>query len=159
MEGKPLGFSNYFYKRIALLRLECNVISLLQLLAVGSHAGSISIYWGQNGEEGTLAETCATGNYEYVNLAFLATFGNGQIPMINLAGAAKQFLKTHDLNFASRPSLEVSKHMIYEQKAQEQVDANISARIVCMSSYVSCQMVFGKKFEDKESVLGVWEEV
>ncbi|KAL0374417.1 UNVERIFIED_CONTAM: Acidic endochitinase [Sesamum radiatum] len=51
-----------------------------------SQAGKISIYWGQNGNEGTLAETCATGNYDFVNLAFLATFGNGQTPMINLAG-------------------------------------------------------------------------
>ncbi|XP_041005802.1 acidic endochitinase-like [Juglans microcarpa x Juglans regia] len=55
-------------------------------LAVSSNAGGISIYWGQNGNEGTLAETCATGNYDYVNLAFLATFGNGQTPVINLAG-------------------------------------------------------------------------
>ncbi|KAL0308563.1 UNVERIFIED_CONTAM: Acidic endochitinase [Sesamum radiatum] len=51
-----------------------------------SQAGKISIYWGQNGNEGTLADTCATGNYGFVNLAFLATFGNGQTPMINLAG-------------------------------------------------------------------------
>ncbi|XWS46162.1 hypothetical protein CRYUN_Cryun14cG0040100 [Craigia yunnanensis] len=56
------------------------------MLTTGSNAGGISIYWGQNGNEGTLAETCATGNYEYVNIAFLATFGNGQTPMINLAG-------------------------------------------------------------------------
>ncbi|XWS32108.1 hypothetical protein CRYUN_Cryun23aG0132600 [Craigia yunnanensis] len=56
------------------------------MLATSSNAGGISIYWGQNGNEGTLAETCATGKYEYVNIAFLATFGNGQTPMINLAG-------------------------------------------------------------------------
>uniref|UniRef100_A0A6N2MH81 Uncharacterized protein n=1 Tax=Salix viminalis TaxID=40686 RepID=A0A6N2MH81_SALVM len=37
----------------------------------------------KNGNEGTLADTCATGNYQYVNLAFLTTFGNGQTPMIN----------------------------------------------------------------------------
>ncbi|KAK8654529.1 hypothetical protein V6N13_128492 [Hibiscus sabdariffa] len=55
-------------------------------VASGSNGGGISIYWGQNGNEGTLAETCATGKYEYVNIAFLATFGNGQTPMINLAG-------------------------------------------------------------------------
>ena len=55
-------------------------------LAHGSSAGSIAIYWGQNGNEGTLAEACATGNYEFVILAFLPTFGNGQTPMINLAG-------------------------------------------------------------------------
>ncbi|XP_031260826.1 hevamine-A-like [Pistacia vera] len=59
---------------------------VLLLLAIGSKAGGIAIYWGQNGNEGTLKETCATGNYEYVILSFLATFGNGQTPMINLAG-------------------------------------------------------------------------
>ncbi|PIA34467.1 hypothetical protein AQUCO_03700022v1 [Aquilegia coerulea] len=49
-------------------------------------AGDISIYWGQNGNEGTLAETCATGKYAYVNIAFLNVFGNGRTPAINLAG-------------------------------------------------------------------------
>lgn len=62
------------------------ISSLILLLVVGSSAGGISVYWGQNGGEGTLAETCATGNYEYVNLAFLATFGNGQTRQLNLAG-------------------------------------------------------------------------
>ncbi|KAK4411457.1 Hevamine-A [Sesamum angolense] len=56
------------------------------MLVVGSEAGGISIYCGQNGNEGTLADTCATGNYEYVILAFLSSFGNGQKPMLNLAG-------------------------------------------------------------------------
>jgi len=51
-----------------------------------SHAGEIAVYWGQNGNEGTLAETCATGNYAFVNLAFLCVFGNGQTPQLNLAG-------------------------------------------------------------------------
>ena len=37
-------------------------------LAMGSNAGGIAIYWGQNGNEGTLAETCATGNYDFVNI-------------------------------------------------------------------------------------------
>ncbi|KAJ1389848.1 Glycoside hydrolase family 18, catalytic domain [Sesbania bispinosa] len=59
---------------------------ILLALANGSNAGGIAIYWGQNGNEGTLANTCATGNYEFVILAFLPTFGNGQKPMINLAG-------------------------------------------------------------------------
>ncbi|KAK6156236.1 hypothetical protein DH2020_010484 [Rehmannia glutinosa] len=58
----------------------------ISLILSFSEAGKIAIYWGQNGNEGTLTETCATGNYGYVNLAFLATFGNGQTPMINLAG-------------------------------------------------------------------------
>ncbi|KAI8530480.1 hypothetical protein RHMOL_Rhmol11G0062200 [Rhododendron molle] len=38
------------------------------LLLVGSNAGGIAIYWGQNGNKGTLAQTCATGNYKYSNL-------------------------------------------------------------------------------------------
>ncbi|KAF3340087.1 chitinase A [Carex littledalei] len=59
---------------------------LLSLLAASAQAGSIAVYWGQNGNEGTLADTCATGNYKYVMLAFLTTFGNGQTPVLNLAG-------------------------------------------------------------------------
>ncbi|TKY58832.1 Acidic endochitinase [Spatholobus suberectus] len=59
---------------------------VLLALANGSNAGKIAIYWGQNGNEGTLAEACATGNYDYVIIAFLPTFGTGQTPMINLAG-------------------------------------------------------------------------
>ena len=31
----------------------------------------IAIYWGQNGFEGSLSSTCATGRYAYVNIAFL----------------------------------------------------------------------------------------
>ncbi|KAF8019896.1 hypothetical protein BT93_G0552 [Corymbia citriodora subsp. variegata] len=56
------------------------------VLALGCDAGGIAIYWGQNGNEGTLAETCATRNYKFVNIAFLVTFGGGQSPMMNLAG-------------------------------------------------------------------------
>lgn len=61
-------------------------ISVSIALQIGADAAGIAIYWGQNGNEGTLEETCATGNYDYVNIAFLPTFGNGQTPMINLAG-------------------------------------------------------------------------
>lgn len=50
------------------------------------NASGIAIYWGQNGNEGTLADTCSTGNYKFVNVAFLTTFGNGQTPVLNLAG-------------------------------------------------------------------------
>ncbi|KAE8732156.1 Acidic endochitinase [Hibiscus syriacus] len=62
------------------------ISSLILVLVSGTNAGDIAIYRGQNRNEGTLAETCATGNYGFVNLAFLPTFGNGQTPMINLAG-------------------------------------------------------------------------
>ncbi|XVF73105.1 hypothetical protein PTKIN_Ptkin12aG0174600 [Pterospermum kingtungense] len=63
------------------------IVSFLMLmLAASSNGGGIAIYWGQNGNEGTLAETCATGNYEFVNIAFLAKFGNGRQPMLDLSG-------------------------------------------------------------------------
>ena len=48
--------------------------------------GGIAIYWGQNGFEGRLNETCATKRYRYVNLAFLNIFGEGRAPSLNLAG-------------------------------------------------------------------------
>ncbi|KAF0935286.1 hypothetical protein E2562_032002 [Oryza meyeriana var. granulata] len=61
-------------------------IFLVVVSSRGAQGGSIAIYWGQNGNEGTLAETCATGNYAFVNLAFLCSFGSGQTPQLNLAG-------------------------------------------------------------------------
>ncbi|KAG7994599.1 hypothetical protein I3843_01G065700 [Carya illinoinensis] len=51
-----------------------------------SKAGVIGVYWGQNGDDGSLTDTCATGNYGIVNIAFLSTFGSGQTPQMNLAG-------------------------------------------------------------------------
>ncbi|KAL3574875.1 hypothetical protein D5086_022976 [Populus alba] len=75
----------------AMARVSEATFLLVPLLALllnkSSHAtGGISIYWGQNGNEGTLAQTCATGRYAYVNIAFLYKFGNGQPPEMNLAG-------------------------------------------------------------------------
>ncbi|KAL3570639.1 hypothetical protein D5086_027888 [Populus alba] len=71
------------YSKATLLLLPLLVLLLIK----SSHAaGGISIYWGQNGNEGTLAQTCATGRYAYVNIAFLNKFGNGQTPEMNLAG-------------------------------------------------------------------------
>ncbi|KAL3570487.1 hypothetical protein D5086_027736 [Populus alba] len=47
----------------------------------------IAIYWGQgqDGNEGSLADTCNSGNYQFVNVAFLSRFGNDQPPELNLA--------------------------------------------------------------------------
>ncbi|GLT60944.1 hypothetical protein SLA2020_336830 [Shorea laevis] len=61
------------------------LLSLFLALILTSHGGGIAIYWGQNGNEGTLTQTCATGRYSYVNIAFLSIFGNGQTPGLNLA--------------------------------------------------------------------------
>ncbi|KAH6836211.1 chitinase A [Perilla frutescens var. hirtella] len=63
------------------------LLLLLQaLLCTSARGGGIAVYWGQNGNEGTLADTCATGRFSYVNIAFLIKFGGGQIPELNLAG-------------------------------------------------------------------------
>nr|ANH09332.1 class III chitinase [Canavalia gladiata] len=69
---------------------QVSILSLLPLLLISlfklSHAAGIAVYWGQNGGEGSLADACNTGNYQFVNIAFLSTFGNGQTPQLNLAG-------------------------------------------------------------------------
>ncbi|GMH18337.1 hypothetical protein Nepgr_020178 [Nepenthes gracilis] len=63
------------------------IVTLFVFLSINpSHGSGIAVYWGQNGNEGTLSDTCATGNYEYVLISFLTTFGNGQTPVLNLAG-------------------------------------------------------------------------
>lgn len=59
---------------------------LIFSLFKSSHAGGIAVYWGQNGNEGSLEEACNTDNYQYVNIGFLNVFGNNQIPQLNLAG-------------------------------------------------------------------------
>ncbi|KAK0594886.1 hypothetical protein LWI29_001565 [Acer saccharum] len=59
---------------------------VLSLVVAAAHGGGIAIYWGQNGNKGTLTETCATRKYTHVNVAFLNKFGGGQTPELNLAG-------------------------------------------------------------------------
>ncbi|XP_054819758.1 acidic endochitinase-like [Prosopis cineraria] len=49
-----------------------------------SHAAGIATYWGQHGEEGHLVDACNTGKYQFINIAFLSTFGGGQTPKLNL---------------------------------------------------------------------------
>lgn len=71
-----------FSKSSALLVLFTIVLSLLK----PSKAAGIVTYWGQHTDEGTLSSACASGNYQIVNIAFLNTFGNGQTPVLNLAG-------------------------------------------------------------------------
>nr|TKW16164.1 hypothetical protein SEVIR_5G281200v2 [Setaria viridis] len=55
------------------------------LAAAASDDVKIAVYWGQNASEGTLRDTCSTGLYAYVNIAFLSTFGDGRAPVLNLA--------------------------------------------------------------------------
>ncbi|PON58263.1 1,4-alpha-glucan-branching enzyme [Parasponia andersonii] len=67
------------------------IIVLLSLILIAlfirtCQAGAIAIHWGQSSYEGTLTQTCASGKYSFVNIAFLNKFGNGRNPEINLAG-------------------------------------------------------------------------
>ncbi|KAM3333917.1 hypothetical protein ACQJBY_028779 [Aegilops geniculata] len=68
-------------RALALLQLTA---TLLVAPLATCHAGSIAVYWGQNDGEASLAETCASGNYEFVILAFLPKFGKGQTPQLDL---------------------------------------------------------------------------
>ncbi|KAH7651535.1 chitinase protein [Dioscorea alata] len=72
-------------KTLTLLSLLLTTLTLATL-SITSNAGGIAIYWGQDGNEGSLADTCSSGNYNYVIISFLVTFGNGQTPVLNLAG-------------------------------------------------------------------------
>ncbi|KAK1371660.1 putative flavonoid 3-hydroxylase [Heracleum sosnowskyi] len=125
----------------------------------------------------------------------------GSVPNIIVSSpqAAKQFLKIHDLNFASRPPHDAAKHVSYDQRnlsfgeygpywrsmrklctlellnnikinsfqalrkeeikllvdsivnaAREHVAVDLSAKVSSMSANVSCRMIFGKKYEDKD---------
>ncbi|KAK7285834.1 hypothetical protein RJT34_20616 [Clitoria ternatea] len=67
---------------------KVSILFMLMILALlsNTNAGDIVIYWGQNETEGSLIETCNSGLYKIVNIAFLATFGSGRQPQINLAG-------------------------------------------------------------------------
>ncbi|KAJ8900651.1 hypothetical protein K2173_025428 [Erythroxylum novogranatense] len=69
----------------SLLALPIVFLAFL-MLGVGSDAGKIAVYWGQNLYEGSLAKACATGNYQFINVGFLVAFGNSQTPTLNLAG-------------------------------------------------------------------------
>ncbi|KAG6554020.1 hypothetical protein Mapa_004937 [Marchantia paleacea] len=62
------------------------LVLLLVSAASRASAGSIASYWGQNGGEGTLADACASSNYDIIMLSFLYQFGNGLAPALNLAG-------------------------------------------------------------------------
>ncbi|KAK4848368.1 hypothetical protein QYF36_012141 [Acer negundo] len=68
------------------LVLVSPIFLILAALLGKSNAGVISVYWGQNANEGILGDICVSGNYAIVILAFLNEFGNDQTPLINLAG-------------------------------------------------------------------------
>lgn len=60
---------------------------LVSLILFPTAYCGIVTYWGQGSQsEGTLSDACNSGLYEFVNIAFLSEFGNGQSPKVNLAG-------------------------------------------------------------------------
>lgn len=67
---------------MALLLLLC-----FSLIAVSTIRGlQIGVYWGQGRSEGSLIDTCATGNYHIVNIAFLNSFHTARNGPLNLVG-------------------------------------------------------------------------
>ncbi|KAL6541536.1 hypothetical protein OROGR_011022 [Orobanche gracilis] len=77
------------------------LLLLLQASAINGHGG-IAIYWGQDGREDSLNKTCATGKFSYVNIAFLSTFGDGQKPLLNLAGHCNPDPSVNNCGFIGR---------------------------------------------------------
>lgn len=76
---------NMAARELTRLHLQLVAIVLVAILAT-CHAGSIAVYWGQNDGESSLSDTCASGNYKFVVIAFVYKFGKGQTPELNLAG-------------------------------------------------------------------------
>jgi chitinase len=63
----------------------CLLWAMSALAAAASDDVKIAVYWGQDASEGSLRDTCSTGLYAYVNIAFVSTFGDGRAPILNLA--------------------------------------------------------------------------
>ncbi|XP_020577440.1 acidic endochitinase-like [Phalaenopsis equestris] len=63
-----------------------SVLLITTALFAASHAGDIAVYWGQSDGEGSLSDACSTKNYAFAIISFLCVFGNGQTPVLNLAG-------------------------------------------------------------------------
>jgi chitinase len=76
---------NMAARELTRLHLQLVAIVLVAILAT-CHAGSIAVYWGQNDGESSLSDTCASGNYKFVVIAFVYKFGKGQTSELNLAG-------------------------------------------------------------------------
>ncbi|KAK4436249.1 Acidic endochitinase [Sesamum alatum] len=73
------------YGGVMVLNADSQVSTIHQAACDSNYTCGISVYWGQslNGE-GSLGELCETGYYNYVNLAFLSTFGCGRQLRLNL---------------------------------------------------------------------------
>lgn len=76
-----------FFKLGSLFLCLSLLLNLVAISSAGkSGGGAIAVYWGQNPDEGRLSKACRTGNYDYVNIAFLTAFGGGRSPVLDLSG-------------------------------------------------------------------------
>ncbi|KAL6614687.1 hypothetical protein ACP70R_036957 [Stipagrostis hirtigluma subsp. patula] len=79
-------------RHCALAPMACNCkllyayLLLAHAAAASNAAVTTAVYWGQDGNEGSLAMACNTGRYALVSIAFLSEFGGGRKPVLNLAG-------------------------------------------------------------------------
>ncbi|KAJ0968966.1 hypothetical protein J5N97_021843 [Dioscorea zingiberensis] len=76
---------------LSILLLTTLIVAALTITSINAELtitsdNCIAVYWGQKGNEGSLADTCSKGKYQYVIIAFLTVFGNDQTPVLNLAG-------------------------------------------------------------------------
>ncbi|KAI4313439.1 hypothetical protein L6164_026422 [Bauhinia variegata] len=71
---------------ILLLAIFSFLITPSHAIECVSDSGVLVTYWGQNRFEGTLKETCESGNFKIVNLAFLNIFGRGEDPDLDFTG-------------------------------------------------------------------------
>ncbi|KAI4348023.1 hypothetical protein L6164_008786 [Bauhinia variegata] len=72
-------------KQALTLLLSLLAFSFILKLSLANDEAGIAVYWGQDGREGTLRQTC-DGHYKNVILAFLNVFGCGRAPAWNFAG-------------------------------------------------------------------------
>ncbi|CAH2049754.1 unnamed protein product [Thlaspi arvense] len=116
----------------------------------------------------------AHGPIMYLNFGFVPVI------IVSSPAAAEQFLKTHDLNFASRPRREAFKYMVYEQRnlvfapygpywrnmrrrqevgfliesiqkaALDGITVDLSTKVSSTNADITCRMVFGKKYADQD---------
>ncbi|GLJ20999.1 hypothetical protein SUGI_0383820 [Cryptomeria japonica] len=61
------------------------ITCVIALLWRGASAANISIYWGKNHWERSLANTFASDRLKIMMLSYLRDFSNGQTPVLNLA--------------------------------------------------------------------------
>ncbi|CAA6663485.1 unnamed protein product [Spirodela intermedia] len=129
-------------------------LSLLLNLAATSSAGqsgggAIAVYWGQNPGEGRLSKACRTGNYDFVNIAFLTAFGGGRSPVLDLSGHCNASrggcaALSRDIRICQKLGVKVLLSLGGGDAASHSLDSAEDARQV--AEYLYNNFLFGKAF-------------